>query len=122
MKVLITGASSGIGMSFAYAFAKRGDELILVARNQKKLENLKHNLTTRSKIIILDLSLPNNCVKLYEQIQNENIETEIEISIEEAYYGLEKKISLRTVEGKMRTFKVKIPAGIRNRRKNTTNK
>ena len=55
-------------------------------------------------------------------IKGENIETEIEISIEEAYYGLDKKISLRTVEGKMRTFKVKIPAGIRNRRKNTTNK
>ncbi len=84
MKVLITGASSGIGMSFAYAFAKRGDELILVARNQKKLENLKHNLTTRSKIIILDLSLPNNCVKLYEQIQNENID----ILINNAGFGV----------------------------------
>lgn len=47
-------------------------------------------------------------------IKGENIETEIEISIEEAYYGLDKKISLRTVEGKMKTFSVKIPAGIRN--------
>ena len=47
-------------------------------------------------------------------IKGENIETEIEVSIEEAYYGLEKKISLRTVEGKMKTFSIKIPAGIRN--------
>ena len=44
----------------------------------------------------------------------ENIDTEINIKLEDAYYGLEKKISLRTVKGKMRTFSVKVPAGIRN--------
>lgn len=47
-------------------------------------------------------------------VKGENIETSIDISIEEAYYGLDKKISLRTVEGKMKTFSIKIPAGIRN--------
>ena len=47
-------------------------------------------------------------------IKGENIETEINVKLEDAYYGLEKKISLRTVKGKMKTFNVKIPAGIRN--------
>ena len=47
-------------------------------------------------------------------IKGENIETEIDVGIEDAYYGTEKKISLRTVEGKMKTFSVKIPEGIRN--------
>lgn len=47
-------------------------------------------------------------------IKGENIETEVEISLEEAFYGLEKKISLRMVNGKMKTFSIKIPAGIRN--------
>ena len=46
--------------------------------------------------------------------KGENIETEISISIEEGFYGKDKKISLRTVEGKMKTFTVNIPAGIRN--------
>lgn len=44
----------------------------------------------------------------------ENIETEINVNLEDAYYGLEKKISLRTVKGQMRTFSVKVPSGIRN--------
>lgn len=48
------------------------------------------------------------------QIKGENIETEIDVSIEEAFYGMDKKISLRTQNGKMKTFTVKIPAGIRN--------
>lgn len=47
-------------------------------------------------------------------IKGENIETEIKVSLEDAFYGLEKKISLRTVEGKMKTFSVKIPEGIRD--------
>lgn len=47
-------------------------------------------------------------------IKGENIETEIEVSIEEAFYGQDKKISLRTQNGKMKTFTVKIPSGIRN--------
>ena len=47
-------------------------------------------------------------------IKGENIETEINISIEEGFYGKEKKISLRTVEGNMKTFTIDVPAGIRN--------
>ena len=47
-------------------------------------------------------------------IKGENIETEINVKLEDAYYGLEKKISLRTVKGQMRTFSVKVPSGIRN--------
>ena len=47
-------------------------------------------------------------------IKGENIETEIDVSIEEAFYGQTKKISLRAQNGKMKTFSIKIPAGIRN--------
>ena len=49
-----------------------------------------------------------------EQIKGENIETQINVTLEDAYYGREKKISLRTVEGKMKIFAVKVPRGILN--------
>ena len=39
-------------------------------------------------------------------VKGENIETEIDVSIEEAYYGNEKKISLRAQNGKMKSFTV----------------
>lgn len=55
-----------------------------------------------------------NVKRTKNSIKGENIETEIKVSLEDAFYGLEKKISLRTVEGKMKTFSVKIPEGIRN--------
>lgn len=47
-------------------------------------------------------------------LKGENVDTEIRVSLEDAFYGVEKKISLRTIEGKMKTFDVKIPEGIRD--------
>lgn len=47
-------------------------------------------------------------------IRGENIETSIDVALEESFYGLEKKLQLRTVDGKMKVFTVTIPAGIRN--------
>jgi len=47
-------------------------------------------------------------------IKGENIETGIDITLNESFYGLDKKISLRTVDGKLKVFTITIPAGIRN--------
>lgn len=47
-------------------------------------------------------------------VKGENVETEINVSLYDAYYGLEKQISLRNVDGSAKTFTVKIPQGIQN--------
>ena len=52
-----------------------------------------------------------------QPIKGEDVETAIDISIEDGFYGSKKQISLRTVEGKMKKFEVKIPAGIRENEK-----
>ena len=49
-----------------------------------------------------------------EPLRGENVETEINTTIYEAFNGSDKKISLRTVDGKMKTFTVTIPQGIRD--------
>ena len=49
--VVITGASSGIGMEFARAFSKMGCRLILTARRKERLEKLREELGTPCKII-----------------------------------------------------------------------
>jgi short-subunit dehydrogenase len=56
---LITGASSGIGAIYADRLARRGYDLILVARNRERLEGLANRLTTETgrsiEIVTADL-------------------------------------------------------------------
>lgn len=59
----------------------------------------------------------NKTTKKKVAVKGENVETSIKVSIIEAFYGMSKKISLRTVNGNMKTFNVKVPAGIRNNEK-----
>ena len=47
-------------------------------------------------------------------VKGENIETEINITIEDGFYGTEKTIGLKDIEGKTRTMTVKIPEGIQD--------
>lgn len=47
-------------------------------------------------------------------VKGDNIETEINITIEDGFYGVEKKLTLKNIEGKDKTISVKIPEGIQN--------
>ena len=47
-------------------------------------------------------------------VKGENIDTEINISIEDGYYGAEKKLVLKDIEGKDKAIEIKIPEGIQN--------
>ncbi len=47
-------------------------------------------------------------------VKGENIETEINVSIYDAFYGLDKQIALKSIDGQSKTYTVKIPKGIRN--------
>jgi len=56
--VWITGASSGIGEELAYAFAREGAFLVLSARNQEKLEQVKARcLTMTSECLVKPIDL-----------------------------------------------------------------
>jgi len=74
MKALITGASSGIGRDMARVLSSKGYDLILVARDKNNLNKLKEELSTNIEIISMDLSIPENCKGLYEQVKDENID------------------------------------------------
>lgn len=67
-RALVTGASSGIGKDIAKELSKRGYDLILVARNQEKLEELKSKLNTNVEIIPMDISIKENCIKLHDMV------------------------------------------------------
>lgn len=81
MKALITGASSGMGRDMAKILSQKGYDLILVARDEKKLEEVKKQLKTETKIVVMDISNEENCKKIYEENKD------IDILINNAGFG-----------------------------------
>lgn len=47
-------------------------------------------------------------------VKGENVETQIEVSLYDAFYGLEKQIVLKDIEKNSKTYTIKIPEGIRD--------
>lgn len=84
MKALITGASSGIGKEMAKYLSSLGWDLILVSRNKEKLEDLTSNLTTKVKLVVLDLEDEKHVKDLYMLTKNEDID----LLINNAGFGL----------------------------------
>ena len=74
MKALITGASSGLGADFARILADKGYDLILVARNKTKLQEMQKDIKTNVKIIVADLSIESKLKEVYVLCKNENID------------------------------------------------
>jgi short-subunit dehydrogenase len=84
MKALITGASYGLGADFARELAARGWDLILVSRRKEKLIEVKKSLGTNVRVIAMDLSVPENVIKLHKMTRKENID----LLINNAGYGI----------------------------------
>ena len=84
MRVLITGASSGIGKSMAIEFAKRGYDLVLVARDEKRLKEVKKIIgdSVNIDIYAIDLNSISNCKKVYDKYRD------IDILVNNAGFGL----------------------------------
>lgn len=81
MKALITGASSGIGRDMARELSKRGYDLVLVARDSDKLNEVKEELKANTEIVCMDISVVENCKKLHEEHKD------IDILINNAGFG-----------------------------------
>ena len=81
MRALITGASSGIGRDIAKELSQKGYDLILVARNLEKLNEVKEKLETNIETVSMDISNPENCKQLYEKYKD------IDILVNNAGFG-----------------------------------
>lgn len=76
-KVIITGASSGIGLSLSKVFAKNSYAIVLVARREDKLLELKDELENYYKanvtVEVMDLKISENMEELWKKHNDADI-------------------------------------------------
>ena len=105
--VVITGASSGIGEAAAEQFAKKGANIVLVARRKDKLEEVERKLSKYSiKILVqvCDVSDKEQVKLMSEKV----IETfsKIDVLVNNAgfvIYGKVEELSIEDIESQMKT-------------------
>ncbi len=80
-RVLVTGASGGIGEALARRFARAHHDLVLVARSQDKLEALAQELTAKYQVdtvvIGSDLARPGEVPKLARTLKRRKLDIDI---------------------------------------------
>ena len=105
--VVITGASSGIGEAAAKQFAKKGANIVLVARRKDKLEEVEKKLSKYSiKILVqvCDVSDKEQVKQMSEKVID--IFSKIDILVNNAgfvIYGKVEELSIEDIESQMQT-------------------
>lgn len=107
MKALITGASSGIGRDIARELSEKGYDLVLVSRDENKLNNVKEELekaNVKIETISTDLSIEENCKEIHKNVKN------VDILVNNAGFGDCGNFTKTSLEKELNMIKTNITA------------
>lgn len=109
---LITGASSGTGREFARIHAAKGGDLVVIARREDRLNELKQELekkyNIKVKVIAKDLTLPQAPIEIYNEVKESGIE--VDYLINNAGFGGRGYFHERPMELDLQMIQVNIVA------------
>lgn len=104
---LITGASSGIGKTFAGFLAERGYDLILVARRRERLQSIADELSSvhgvRTEVLTADLSSEVETIGVAQRIEAED---GLSMLVNNAGYGLWGDFATSDIEAQLDNVRV----------------
>ncbi|PQA88366.1 SDR family NAD(P)-dependent oxidoreductase [Hyphococcus luteus] len=87
---LVTGASAGIGATFARSYAAKGANIVLVARREERMRDLAAELEERhgvkTRIVAADLAEPDAPQRIYDALSADGIV--VDILVNNAGFGL----------------------------------
>lgn len=110
--VLITGASSGIGLELARCFAADDSRLVLTARNTAALESLAAELRrdnhVEAVVLTADLSQPGAAARIFSELQGRGID--VDILVNNAGFGAHGLFAELPVERQLEILRVNIAA------------
>lgn len=111
-RALITGATSGIGLTFARTLAARGHDVVLVARDRARLESVAEELRghrVEVEVLVADLSDRQQLATVEEYLGDRPVE----ILVNNAGFGVPQRFSTGDLEAEQRMLDVLVTAVMR---------
>jgi short-subunit dehydrogenase len=109
---LVTGASSGIGWEIAKLFAEDRKDLVLVARNRKRLEQLARDLTSAFgvsvRVMVKDLSDPKVPPQIFAELAQ--VKIEVDALVNNAGFGVYGPFAQTDIDKELDMIEVNVKA------------
>jgi uncharacterized protein len=97
LTALVTGASSGLGESFAKKLAARGHGLVLVSENSAELERVKQDIESSASCsvttIVMDLFRPDGPDRIFEHCRQNGLQVDILINCAGIFVNVDREMS-----------------------------
>ena len=114
-RALVTGPTSGIGRGFADAFARKGFDLVLVARDVERLDSLALELTSTygvdCEVVVADLSDRSDIDRVAARCADR--ERPVTALVNNAGFGLNRSFLRSDVDDEQRSLDVLVTAVLR---------
>ncbi len=110
--VLITGASSGIGLELARCFAADKSRLVLIARNTEALQSIADELCRehgiQTTVLTADLSLPETPAQVFSELQGRGIK--VDVLVNNAGFGAQGEFAGLPLRRQLEMIQVNVAA------------
>jgi short-subunit dehydrogenase len=114
-RALITGATAGIGHTFAVQLARRGHDLVLVARDAARLEEVASALRSEHgvdvEVLVADLNDPAQLAAVEKRLGDDA--SPVDLLVNNAGFGLKKKFLDNTLDEEVAMLDVLVSAVLR---------
>lgn len=112
---MITGASAGIGGSFARLLGREGYDLVLVARNENRLketaEALQKQFSIKCEVLVADLSTEQGCKLVEARVCD--LHRPIDVLINNAGFGIRESFQTSQIESEQQLLDVLVRTPMR---------
>jgi short-subunit dehydrogenase len=112
---LITGATAGIGLEFAHQLAARGDDLVLVARDVRRLEAVAEELRrahqVQVEVLVADLTDRDQLATVEARLADHD--RPVDLLVNNAGFGLKKRFLDNTADDETAMLEVLVTAVLR---------
>ncbi|MEP9383865.1 SDR family oxidoreductase [Nocardioides sp. KR10-350] len=112
---LVTGATAGIGLAFARQLAERGYDLVLVARDEKRLESVAEELRSsydvRAEVLPSDLADRAELARVEQRLADDS--RPVDLLVNNAGFGLKHRFLTNTIDEENAMLDVLVVAVLR---------